>query len=102
MKRNDTESAPALGIILNIAYSFSPEGLAEEAEKQKNAAGLFVKKRTVASKRERTERVFTERVPMPEEDFDLPGDDLRGFEEEYEKEGRRALEELGRRGRRGM
>lgn len=92
----------ALGIILNIAYSFSPEGLAEEAEKQKNAAGLFVKKRMVASKRERTERVFTEPVPMPEEDFDLPGDDLRGFEEEFEQEGRRALEELGRRGRRGM
>lgn len=88
----------AFGIILNIAYSFSPEGLKEEADRRKGA-GMFAPKRRV--KPEYAEEKFTP-FALEQEVFDLPGDDLPQFDEEFEHEGRKALEELKRRGRRGI
>lgn len=119
--------AAALGIILNIAYSFSPEGAMEECErtktkKEKNTArksrqkyepetfdkeeiideiaeGELPRADNVPEEGYRRRRRAAEQVP---DDIDVIGDEgLPDIGEQLESEGREVLKELRRKGRRG-
>ncbi len=100
----------SLGIILNTAYSFSPEGLEEEVKREKR--NFFIRKVEVKREgveegdfemeRERSEHKRRVKKKVSEEDvFDVwTENDSQDVESGIEDEGREVLKELQRRRRR--
>lgn len=107
----------ALGLILNIAYDYSPDGLAEENIKKQNRSrkhdfdesdgadeeadeNLFEEEDTTLRRTARR-RNQSEDEDMKPEDFDVIDENgLPDLEEQLQGEGRKVLQELRRRGRR--
>lgn len=103
----------ALGIILNIAYDYSPEGLAEASAKKQyrtkvndlemfnegdEAESSSIEEVTVRRPSRRKEQEANE---VPEENFEEIGENgLPDLEEQLQGEGKKVLQELNRRGRR--
>lgn len=104
----------ALGIILNIAYSFSPEGLVEENAKNPYKAKKhdFEKSDECEDFENYTTEKYDRRRPtrrkkrgldegLDSENFgEIDENGLSGLEEQLQEEGRTVLHELNRRGRR--
>lgn len=107
----------ALGLILNIAYDYSPDGLAEENIKKQNRSRKHDLDESDGADEEADENLFEEEdttlrrtarrrnqsedEDMKPEDFDVIDENgLPDLEEQLQGEGRKVLQELRRRGRR--
>lgn len=122
-------TSAALGIMLGMAHAFSPEGLAEEAERMKSVRETRKRREERYEPEDWEEEVVdsVENGELPEikaetvvspggsrrgrrvanavahEDIDVIGEaGLPEIETQLESEGREVLKELRRRGRRGM
>lgn len=122
-------TSAAFGIILSVAHTFSPEGQAEELEKQRirnerpaksgrkqpeyvpeddieewtdgELPELQTEEQPVETGRRKGRRRVGEQESMEEENIDIIGDGgMTDIEEELESGGREVLKELRRRGRR--
>ncbi len=123
-------TSAALGIILNVAYSFSPEGQLEEENKLKARSEKTVRKRKARSDEEDWEEEMVDEIDngeLPEiksesletsvgrrrsrrpvekveveDDIDIIGEGgIPDIEDQLESEGEKVVQELRRKGRRG-